>query len=87
MHFPMTISTIWHFLLYSPGQISQGSKRPYIIKFTDEALIEDSEEYHALRNSMKKVLGIIIALLKDHTCVEKSPATKRARVEGYHVKE
>ncbi|CAG8590871.1 3254_t:CDS:2 [Ambispora gerdemannii] len=41
-----------------PEQISQGSKRSYIIEFTDEALIEDSEEYHTLCKSVKKDRGI-----------------------------
>ncbi|CAG8585372.1 8884_t:CDS:2, partial [Ambispora leptoticha] len=82
----VTTGRDWHFLLYSPNQISQGSKLPYTIEFTEDALKEESEEHLALRKSVKKVLGVIVALLEDRACVGKSPTTKRARVEGYRAK-
>jgi len=49
-------------------------------------LEKNSEEYEALCKGVKKVLGVIVGLLKDRACVGKSPATKRARVEGYRTK-
>ncbi|PKK63419.1 hypothetical protein RhiirC2_855023 [Rhizophagus irregularis] len=36
--------------------------------------------------SVKEVLGIIVALLKDRACVEDEPDRKRVRIEGYHSK-
>lgn len=32
---------------------------------------------------VKKVLGMIIGLLKDRACIDKSPLSKRIRIEGY----
>ncbi|CAG8577211.1 10619_t:CDS:2 [Paraglomus occultum] len=48
------------------------------IEFTKKAL----EHYS---KGVKEVLGVIVGLLKDRACVEKSPATKRAR-ERYRAK-
>ncbi|CAG8738919.1 16948_t:CDS:2, partial [Gigaspora rosea] len=48
-----------------PGEISQGSKLPYTIEFTEDALNEESEEYQILRKSVKRVLGVVVGLLKD----------------------
>ncbi len=73
-------------MLYSPGQISKASDTALSIEFTKKALEKNSEEYRALFKGVKKVLGVIVGLLKDRACVEKTPATKRARVEGYRVK-
>ena len=75
-----------HFLLYSPGEIAQASDTALTIEFTKKALEKNSEEYEALCKGVKKVLGVIVGLLKDRACVGKSPATKRARVEGYRAK-
>ncbi|RIA83910.1 hypothetical protein C1645_833088 [Glomus cerebriforme] len=45
----ITSAKDWHFLLYSPGEILQASKAPFSIKFTEEALVENSEKYKILR--------------------------------------
>ncbi|CAG8800510.1 1315_t:CDS:2, partial [Gigaspora margarita] len=45
---------------YLPGEISLGSKLPYTIEFTEDALNEKSEEYQILRKSVKKVLGVVV---------------------------
>ena len=45
-----------------------------------------AEEYQALHNGVKKVLGMIVGLLKDRACVDKSPSNKRIRIEGYRSK-
>ena len=82
----VTTGRDWHFLLYSPGEIAQASDTALTIEFTKKALEKNSEEYEALCKGVKKVLGVIVGLLKDRACVEKSPATKRARVEGYRAK-
>ena len=68
----VTSARDWHFLLYSPGEILQASKAPFSIEFTEESLVEDSEEYKKLRKDVRKVLGIIIGLLKDRACVGKN---------------
>src|SRR6185369_15385185 len=80
----VTTGRDWHFLLYSPGEIAQASDTALTIEFTKKALEKNSEEYKALYKGVKKVLGVIVGLLKDRACVEKSPATKRARVERYN---
>lgn len=81
----VTTGQDWHFLLYTPGSISKGSKSPHIIIFTDDALDESSEEYRTLCESVRKVLGIIVGLLMDRTC-DDEPERKRARVESYRMK-
>ena len=82
----MTSARDWHFLLYSPGEILQASKAPFSIEFTEEALVENSEEYQTLRKGIKKVLGIIIGLLEDRACVEDKSDRKRAKIEEYRSK-
>ncbi|GBB99407.1 hypothetical protein RclHR1_03510001 [Rhizophagus clarus] len=47
----VTTGQDWHFLLYTPGNILKGSKSPHIIFFTDDALVEDFEEYQTLYKS------------------------------------
>jgi hypothetical protein len=48
------------FLLYSLGEISQASEVPLTIEFNKKALNKDSEEYQTLRNSVRKVLDIVV---------------------------
>lgn len=79
----MTTVRDWHFLLYSPGEISQASEAPFTIEFNKKAL---DEEYQELRKGVQKVLGMIMGLLKDRACAEKEPDRKRARIEGYQSK-
>ncbi len=72
--------------LYS-RKISQGDKLPFSIKFSEDALDKESEEYQTLRNGMKKVLDVIVGLLKDRACAEDdSPSKKKARIEKYRSK-
>ncbi|RIA82578.1 hypothetical protein C1645_835148 [Glomus cerebriforme] len=56
----VTTTRDWHFLLYTPGIISQG----------------ESIEYQTLRNGIKKVLGIVVGLLKDRACAEREQTAK-----------
>ncbi|CAG8752310.1 188_t:CDS:1, partial [Dentiscutata heterogama] len=63
--------------------ISQGSKLPYIIEFTKDALNEESEEYQILRKSIRRVLGVVVGMLKDRACVDKSGVKKKAQIEDY----
>ncbi|CAG8856059.1 17278_t:CDS:2, partial [Gigaspora margarita] len=56
----VTTGRDWVFLLYSPGEISQGSKLPYTIEFTEDALNEEFEEYQTLRKSVRRVLGVVV---------------------------
>jgi hypothetical protein len=80
------IGRYWHFLLYLPGEIYRGSKLPFTIDFTDDALKEESKEQKGLRESVKRVLGVVVGLLKDRACLDDEPDRKRARIEGYRSK-
>ena len=82
----MTTARDWHFLLYSPGEISQASELPLAIEFNRKALDEDSEEYQTLRSGVKKVLEAIVGLIKDRACSDEEPDRKRAKIEGYRLK-
>ena len=83
----VTSARDWHFLLYSPGEISQASELPVTIEFNKKALDKNSNAYQSLRNGVKEVLGIIVGLLKDRVCAEdEPPSKKRARIEGYRLK-
>ena len=66
----VTTAQDWHFLLYTLRKISQGSKLPFSIEFSEDALDKKFVEYQILRNGVKKVLGIVVGLLKDRTCAE-----------------
>ncbi|GES75218.1 hypothetical protein GLOIN_2v1587390 [Rhizophagus clarus] len=68
----VTTARDWHFLLYTPGKISQGSKLPFSIEFSEDALNKESVEYQTLRNGVKKVLGVVVGLLKDRGIVKVS---------------
>ncbi|CAG8665118.1 665_t:CDS:10, partial [Dentiscutata erythropus] len=82
---PMVVTTgrDWFFLLYSPDEILQGSKLPYTIEFTEDALNEEFEEYQTLHKSVRRVLGVVVSMLKDRVCVDKSGAKKKAQIEDY----
>jgi hypothetical protein len=67
-------------------KISQGSKLPFSIEFSEDALDKESAEYQTLRNGVKKVLGVVVGLLKDRACAEEEPERKRVRIEGYRSK-
>ncbi|PKK57187.1 hypothetical protein RhiirC2_798519 [Rhizophagus irregularis] len=83
----VTTARDWHFLLYTPGKISQGSKLPFSIVFSEDALDKESVEYRTLRDGVKKVLGVVVGLLKDRACAEDdSPSKKKARIEEYRSK-
>ncbi|RIA79056.1 hypothetical protein C1645_132228 [Glomus cerebriforme] len=82
----VTTARDWHFLLYSPGEISQASELPLAIEFNKKALDTDSEEYKTLRSGVKKVLGMIVGMIIDRACVEDEPDRKRSRIEGYRTK-
>ena len=83
----VTTARDWHFLLYTPGIISQGGKLPLSIEFSEDALKKDSVEYQTLHNGVKKVLGVVVGLLKDRACAEDdSLSKKKARIEEYHSK-
>ena len=84
----VTTARDWHFLLlYTLGKISQGSKLPFSIVFSEDALDKESVEYRTLRDGVKKVLGVVVGLLKDRACAEDdSPSKKKARIEEYRSK-
>jgi len=46
----VTTAQNWHFLLYTPGIISQGGKLPLSIEFSEDALDKESVEYQSLCN-------------------------------------
>ncbi|POG73386.1 hypothetical protein GLOIN_2v1587390 [Rhizophagus irregularis DAOM 181602=DAOM 197198] len=82
----VTTARDWHFLLYTPGRISQGSKLPLSIEFSEDALDKKSVEYQTLCNGVKKVLSVVVGIIKDRACAEEEPDRKRVRVEGYRTK-
>ena len=83
----VTTARDWYFLLYTPGKISQGSKLPFSIEFSEDALDKESVEYQTLCNGMRKVLGVVVGLLKDRACAEDNPPSKKkARIEEYRSK-
>ncbi|GES92718.1 hypothetical protein GLOIN_2v1587390 [Rhizophagus clarus] len=83
----VTTAQDWHFLLYTLGKISQGSKLPFSIEFSENALVKESVEYQTLRNGIKKVLGVVVGLLKDRACAEDdSSSKKKAKIEEYRSK-
>ena len=83
----MTTATEWHFLLYTPDGISCTSRNPLNIRFVESALEEGSEDEKELCKNVKRVVEVIVGLLKDRVDVEKEPAIKKQRVQGYFEKE
>ena len=75
-----------HFLLYSPGEISQASELPLAIESNKKALDKDSEEYQTLHSGVKKVLGMVVGMIIDRACAEEEPERKKVRIEGYRSK-
>ncbi|PKC64440.1 hypothetical protein RhiirA1_462411 [Rhizophagus irregularis] len=64
-----------------------GSKLPFSIGFSEDALVKESVEYQTLRNGVKKVMGVVVGLLKDRACAEDdSLSNKKARIEEYRSK-
>ncbi|GES82758.1 hypothetical protein GLOIN_2v1582864 [Rhizophagus clarus] len=57
----VTTGRDWHFLLYSPRKISKVSDITNLIKFSRKALEPNSKSYQSLCDSVKEVLGIIVA--------------------------
>ena len=83
----VTTARDWHFLLYSPGEISQASELLLAIEFNKKALVKDFEEYKTLHSDVKKVLGMVVGMLVDRASAkDESPSKKKARVEGYRSK-
>ncbi|GBC02817.1 hypothetical protein RclHR1_04830015 [Rhizophagus clarus] len=82
----VTTARDWHFLLYTPRRISQGSKLPLSIEFSENALDKKSAEYQTLCNGVRKVLSVVVGIIKDRACAEEEPDRKRARVVGYRSK-
>ena len=48
---------------------------------------EGSKEEQELRKNVKRVMEVIVRLLKDRLDVEKEPALKKQRVQGFFEKE
>ncbi|RIA90614.1 hypothetical protein C1645_823147 [Glomus cerebriforme] len=83
----VTTARDWHFLLYTLGKILQDSKLPFSIKFFEDTLNKESEEYKSLCNSVKKVLDVVVGLLKNRAYAEDdSSSKKKAKIEEYHSK-
>ena len=82
----MTTARDWHFLLYSPDEISQVSELLLAIKFNKKALDKDSEEYKTLHSGVKKVLEMVVGMVIDKACAEEKPDRKRVRIENYRLK-
>ena len=68
----------WHFIIYTPDGIYSTSRSEYQINLMKSAVKENPE---LLRSNVKRVIGIIMELLKDHVSVDSSPASKKARIK------
>ncbi|RGB41257.1 hypothetical protein C1646_810789 [Rhizophagus diaphanus] len=83
----VSTATDWYFLLYSTGRILCTSKRPYNIVFSEASLRKDSVDEQELRRNVKKVIEVIVGILIDRINIEKTPDSKKARIEKYFKKE
>jgi hypothetical protein len=83
----VSTATDWYFILYSTGRISCTSKRPYNIVFSEASLKKDSVDERELRKNVKRVIEVIVGILIDRINVEKTPDSKKARIEKYFKKE
>ena len=68
----------WHFIIYTSDGIYCTSSSEYQITLTKTAIKENLD---VLRNSVKKIIEIIVSLLKDRITVDSSPANKKARIK------
>ena len=58
------------------------------IQFTESVLLkEGSDEEKELHKNVKRVMEVIVGLLKDRVDVEKEPAMKQQRVQGFFEKQ
>ena len=69
----VTSGTEWYILLYNSEGIFCTSKKPLKITFSEEALIEGSEDERELCKNLKRILEVIVGILKDRLEIEKSP--------------
>jgi len=83
----VTTATEWHFLLYTPNEISCTSRNPLNIRFVETALEEGSEDEKELCKNVKRVMEVIVGLLRERVCVEKEPSKKRQKVQEYFEKQ
>ncbi|GBB83337.1 hypothetical protein RclHR1_10060010 [Rhizophagus clarus] len=83
----VSTATEWYFILYSTDRISCTSKRPYNIVFSEASLKKDSVDEKELRRNVKRVIEVIVGILVDRINIEKTPDSKKARIEKYFKKE
>ena len=68
----------WHFIIYTLDGIYCTSGNEYQINLMKSAIKKNPE---LLYSNMKRMIGIIVRLLKDHVSVDSFPASKRARIK------
>ena len=73
----VTSATEWYIILYNSDGIFCTSKNPLKITFSEEALVENSEEEKELFKNLKRILEVIVGILKDRVEIEKSPNKKQ----------
>ena len=76
----MITDTKWHFIIYTLDGIFFISDSEYQINLMKSAVKDNPE---LLRSNVKRIIGIIIGLLKDHVSINSSSASKRARIKKF----
>ncbi len=76
----VTISTEWHFIIYTPDDIFYISGSKYQINLTKSAIKENPDLF---RSNVKRVINIIVGLLKDSVSVDSFSTNKRVRIEKF----
>ncbi|CAG8660172.1 7910_t:CDS:2 [Funneliformis caledonium] len=62
----------------NPEKIFKANDTTYLIKFVKKALELNSKLYQSLCDNVKEVLGIIVSLLMNRTCVKDKSDRKRS---------
>src|SRR6266542_244585 len=76
----VTTGTEWHFIIYTLDGIYSTSGSEHQINLTKSTIKENSE---LLRSNIKRIIGIIIGLLKDHVSVDSYLVRKRASIKKF----
>ncbi|RHZ67808.1 hypothetical protein Glove_299g95 [Diversispora epigaea] len=79
----VTTAVEWHFIMFTTDGLYCTSKKQYQINLTKMVIEED---FDAFRNSLKRVIGIIVGLLRDRVSVDNSPSSKWARINEFKEK-
>ncbi|RIA82368.1 hypothetical protein C1645_835489 [Glomus cerebriforme] len=76
----MLTGTEWHFIMYTPNDIYSMSSSEYQINLMKFTIKKNPD---LLQSNVKRVIGIIVGLLKDHVSIDSYSASKRVRIKKY----